>query len=398
MSATIKAHGMDGTLVPPDWAPLSVAELRELLRHFPAVGEPVEIVTVSPRPFSAAGVVATRNAHEIDSRIFVKRHHSSVRDREGLLEEHRFLAHLLAHGASVPRVFETESGETAIQIGDSTFEIHEIPAGIDLYQDAISWTPFQCAAHAQSAGQALARLHLAASDFAAPRRAVRPLVASFTIFASEQPEPALERYLASRPSFANHKGVHSCATQALELLAPFHAELAPHLRALAPLWTHNDLHASNLFWSDTAPSARATSIIDFGLADRTNAVHDIAHAIERNIVEWLVLVNNPAHPDGVPIHLDHLDALLDGYESVRPLSTEEVATLAPMTALCHAEFALSEADYFLGALHSSEEIAAMAYDGWLVGHARWFSSVPGRKLLEFLRSHAASRQPGGASQ
>ena len=160
--------------------------------------------------------------------------------------------------------------------------------------------------------------------------------------------------------------------QALDLLAPFHAELAPLLPALAPLWTHNDLHASNLFWSDREPTdAHATAIIDFGLADRTNAVHDIAHAIERNIVEWLALVNDPAHPDDVPIHLDHLEALLDGYESIRPLTPEEAAALAPMTALCHAEFALSEADYFLGVLHS-EEKAAMAYDGWLVGHARWF--------------------------
>ncbi len=68
---------------------------------------------------------------------------------------------------------------------------------------------------------------------------------------------------------------------------PFHADLAPLLPALTPLWTHNDLHASNLFWSESGPNARATAIIDFGLADRTNAVHDLAHAIERNIVEWL---------------------------------------------------------------------------------------------------------------
>ena len=84
---------------------------------------------------------------------------------------------------------------------------------------------------------------------------------------------------------------------------PFTPSLAPLLPALAPLWTHNDLHASNLFWSDAGPSeshAHATAIIDFGLADRTNAVHDIAHAIERNIVEWLALVNDPAHPDDVP--------------------------------------------------------------------------------------------------
>ena len=67
--------------------------------------------------------------------------------------------------------------------------------------------------------------------------------------------------------------------------------------ALPPLWTHNDLHASNLLWSDAGGDARAMAIIDFGLADRTNAVHDLAQAIERNIVEWITLVNDPTHPE-----------------------------------------------------------------------------------------------------
>ena len=44
--------------------------------------------------------------------------------------------------------------------------------------------------------------------------------------------------------------------------------------ALEPLWTHNDLHASNLLWSAGGDNAQAAAIIDFGLADRTNAVHD----------------------------------------------------------------------------------------------------------------------------
>lgn len=61
-----------------------------------------------------------------------------------------------------------------------------------------------------------------------------------------------------------------------------------------------------------------------------------------------------------------------------------------MTALCHAEFALSEADYFLGVLHSKEK-APMAYDGWLVGHARWFRSPAGRKLLGAIESWTTTR-------
>jgi Ser/Thr protein kinase RdoA (MazF antagonist) len=387
MISTPTVHGMDGKLVPPDWPPLTLDEVRALVAQFPALGRPERILTESPRPFSAAGVVATK-----ESNVFIKRHHQSVRDREGLLEEHRFLAHLLVNGAPVPRVIASASGETAIELGDSLYEVHEIPAGVDLYEEAISWTPFRAAAHAHSAGQALARLHLAARDFTAPPRKPRPLVASFSIFAALDSIAAMARYLGIRPPLARHAAVRVCAAQALDLLTPFHAELAPLLPALAPLWTHNDLHASNLFWSDKSPDARATAIIDFGLADRTNAVHDLAHAIERNIVEWLVLVNDPAHPDNVPIHFDHLDAFLDGYESIRPLSIEEATALAAMTAVCHAEFALSETDYFLGVLHS-EEKAVAAYDGWLVGHAQWFLSNSGRELLDTLRRRAKARNP-----
>jgi Ser/Thr protein kinase RdoA (MazF antagonist) len=89
----------------------------------------------------------------------------------------------------------------------------------------------------------------------------------------------------------------------------------------------------------------------------------------------------------VPVHFDHLEALLDGYESVRPLTAAERTALAPMTALCHVEFALSEADYFAGIL-KSEEKTAMAYDGWLVGHARWFHSQAGERLLEWIAQWA----------
>jgi Ser/Thr protein kinase RdoA (MazF antagonist) len=358
MTATPKAHGMQGDLVAPDWSPLTLDELRSLLAYYPACTEPIQILTVSPRPFSAASVVSTASGQ-----VFIKRHHRAVRNAEGLLEEHRFLAHLHHAGAPVPRVLAAISGETAIELGDWTYEVHEVPAGLDLYQDAISWTPFRTAAHAHAAGRALAQLHRAAQGFAAPRRNPLPLVAGFSIFSAPDPRAAMDSYLAARPSLAADEAVRTCAAQALDLLSPFHARLLPLLPALPPLWTHNDLHASNLLWSDTSANAQATDNIDFGLADRTCAEHDLAQAIERNIVEWLVLVRDPAHPNDVPVHTDHLHALLDGYESVRPLSAAEAAALAPMTALCHAEFALSEADYYLAVLHS-EASARLAYSDY----------------------------------
>ncbi len=399
MSRTAKAHGMDGTLVEPDWPPLTLAEVRALLSRFPGCGEPIRILSVSPRPFSAASVVAAGGR-----RVFIKRHHRTVRDREGLLEEHRFLGYLHTRGAAVPLVFADSSGETAIESGAWTYEVHEAPAGVDLYEDALSWTPFVSAEHARSAGRLLARLRRASQGFATPPRKPRPLVAGFTIFAAADPGAELQRYLAARPALESYLAGHGlcldvcldACLDALNLLAPFHARLLPLLPALAPLWTHNDLHASNLLWSDAGAHAQATAVIDFGLAERTNAVHDLAQAIERNIVEWLALQPNSAHPENVPVHLDHLVALLEGYEQVCPLSAEEAAALGPMTALCHAEFALSEADYFLGVLHS-EEKARVAVEDYLLGHARWFRSAGGGNLLDAIDCWAGQRRRPAAA-
>jgi Ser/Thr protein kinase RdoA (MazF antagonist) len=313
-----------------------------------------------------------------------------VRDREGLLEEHRFMRHLRAHCAPVPQVFANANGETAIEQGEWTYEVHEVPAGVDIYEDALSWTPFHSAAHARSAGRSLAQLHRTAEGFNAPRRKPQPLVASFTIFADINPRIALKRYLSARPALNENALVRENCDEALHLLAPFHAELMPLLPALKPLWTHNDLHASNLLWSDASDNAHATAFIDFGLADRTNAVYDLAQAIERNIVEWLELKPS-TQGEGLPVHLDHLQALLDGYESARPLCEQEAAALAPMTALCHAEFALTEADYFLGALHSEKNTRVCAED-YLVGHALWFRSSGGQELLNAIRQWAAKHE------
>jgi Ser/Thr protein kinase RdoA (MazF antagonist) len=136
-------------------------------------------------------------------------------------------------------------------------------------------------------------------------------------------------------------------------------------------------------WSSSGDDAKVTGIIDFGLADRTNAVHDLATAIERNIVEWLRIED----PDAAVVHFDHLDALLAGYHELAPLSYEEARALAAMLPLVHCEFALSETDYFLSVLHAPEK-ACLAYEGYFIGHARWFLTEQGQRLLDHLERWA----------
>ena len=386
MTETAKAHGMDGTLVEPDWPPLTEGEVCAVLEQVAECEGPYAIETVSPRPFSAASVVRTAAG-----RVFVKRHARAVRDAEGLAEEHRFMEHLRRHGCSVPRVLRTRAGASAVEHGAWSYEVHETPRGVDLYEDAISWTPFRCAAHAREAGRALARLHRSAEGWDAPARKARPLVASFTIFAAQDAAKAMAEYLHARASLRGDAETRAHCDAALEALEPFHAELRPLLKDLKPLWTHNDLHASNLFWSGAGEDARATAVIDFGLADRTNAVHDLALALERNCVEWLTLMVRPEAENEVAVQMDHVTALLEGYEETRPLTDAEAAALAPMMALCHAEFALTEADYFLGVLHAREKARLASWD-YLVGHARWLRSAGGAWMLDGLRRRAERRR------
>lgn len=381
MSQKSKSHGMDGTLTDVDWRPLTLSEVRSLLAEYPACGKVEHIVTRSPRPFSAASVVETSAG-----RVFVKRHHRTVRDAEGLAEEHHFMAQLRARGVEVPEVYGTARGVSTVERDEWIYEVHSLPAGFDSYQEAFSWTPFKSTEHARSAGEALAQLHTAAGGYDAPARKAQPLVGSFSIFAAEHADAGLQRYLDARPALNNAISRQN-TLHALEVLAPFHEELKPHLQGIAPLWTHNDFHPSNLFWSGNTGDAKVTAVMDFGLSDRTNAVHDLAVAIERSIVEWLALPVGSKGDIALPIHFDHLEALLEDYAAIRPLSDAEAAALAPMLALCHAEFALSEADYFLGVLKSDEK-ARMADDWYLVGHARWFRSQHGCSLLDFLRRWA----------
>src|SRR5258705_351250 len=172
---------------------------------------------------------------------------------------------------------------------------------------------------------------------------------------------------------------------------------APLLAGLPRQWGHGDWHPSNLTWTSAGPDAVVAGVFDFGLANRTFAVHDLATALERATVSWLDLADpdlaNPeltglgrAAPDGFPPHgpgpgraeadLDAIDAFLDGYESVRPLTRAEAAALPEVVAVVHVDYALAEVEYFADVV-SSPANADLAYDDYLLGHAAWFASPDG---------------------
>lgn len=373
------AHGLGLDPVAADWPALKERDVQRLLLDYPQLGELHSLHWHSPRPFSAAGLISTSSGP-----LFVKRHHHSVREAAWLEEEHRLIAHLRAHGAPVAEILTNRHGHTATAQDEWTYEIHRIAEGVDLYRDALSWSPFQSLAHAHAAGAALARLHLAAEGFAAPAREAEVLLVNARLIAQDDPLAAIEAAIQAQPALATYLHDKDWHAQLTEWLLPRHATLLPLLKQQAPLWTHNDWHASNLLWSSDSADAVVTSVLDFGLADRTFALFDLANAIERNSVPWLDLDTGGS----APADLQAIDALLVGYHSVKPLSATDIQTLAALLPLVHIDFAFSEIAYFEGVVQSTSS-ADVAYHAYLIGHLHWFNGAEGQRLL----NHLAQVQP-----
>src|ERR1700754_1310425 len=246
-------HGLAGDELPPDWPPLTLVEVDVLLRRFPGLGTVEALRWRSPRPLSAAGLVQTAGGE-----VFVKRHHRSVRSASTLAEEHRFAAHLQERGIPVPRVFKGIDGESAVAIDEWVYEVHEPARGTDVYRDAFSWSPIGAVDHARTAGEMLARLHVAARDFRAPQRSTHVLVARAEILSSPDPLGAIAADLPSRPALDAYLRERDWRGEIAEAIAPWHARAAVCISRQPRLWTHGDWHVSNLCWSDAGDDARIT--------------------------------------------------------------------------------------------------------------------------------------------
>lgn len=368
-----RVQGLNNDEVPADWPAISPREIAWLAGRFPQLHGATAPLWHSPRPMSAAALV-----EGAAGRVFVKRHHHSVRDAATLGEEHRFIAHLAAAGVPVVQLLRDRDGTTAIEHDGWTYELHAAGRGEDRYRDAVSWTPLTDTAQARNAGRMLARLHQAAASYHAPQRGTHLLVARDDLIRSHDPIAALIADLGNRPGLARYLARIPWEEQLRGIVLPWHAGLAERLHDEPRLWAHNDWHASNLLWQGDTVS----TVLDFGLASPTSALFDLATAIERNAVAWLELERGAD-----AVRIDTALALLDGYRQVLPLSATRVHLLADLLPVVQLDFALSEVEYFEGVTGSTAN-ADVAWQPFLLGHAQWFGSAEGQALLAAL--HAAA--------
>jgi Ser/Thr protein kinase RdoA (MazF antagonist) len=336
----------------------------------------------SPRPLSSAAIIDLHDRAE-ESRggaVFIKRHHRTVRTAVQLEEEHRFLEHLRVASAPVSRVLRRPDAGSAGALGDFTYEVHDLGAGVDLYRDAVSWSPFLEDAHARAAGAALGALHRAARGYEAPARVPTPLISNDRIINAEDPLAAIDELVAQQPALQAYLREHDWREDIGAAISAFHPHYSALVPQLTPLWAHNDWHASNLLWTESAGDAAVATVLDFGLSDRTSAIYDLATAIERNTIPWLdIHEGQPGAAD-----LPRVTGLLEGYLGEANLSAVEREAVVAVLPIVHVGYALSEIDYFYGTTRSITN-ADLAYQAFLLGHCRWFLGVEGSRLLAHIR-------------
>ena len=362
--------GMGTTrMAAPDWPPLTLGEINAVLSG--GTGDvartAVKIEWRSPRPLSATVLVRIDDG----AALVVKRVPVVLRNAQALAEEHAFMDHLRAQGIPIPEVWSRTHGEFS-------YEFQVPGVGADLYRGAFSWSPYLSIGQAAAAGAMLARMHCAAVGYDAPARPVRPLEATLcTDLVAD-----VERHAAARPALGAFLRERDWRADLGGVAVPPPVDPS----GLQALWTHNDWHGSNLLWrgDDTVGA-----VFDFGLANRTTAVFDLATAIERFAVDWIALRDTGA----ARIHTDQLAAFLRGYCDIRPLTSRERAALPEIFPLAQVHYQLSEIDYFLSVLpRPNIENAEIAYRSYFLGHLRWMKSAAGRALCDLLR-HIPAR-PG----
>ncbi|WP_227979905.1 phosphotransferase enzyme family protein [Nocardia spumae] len=347
-------------LVAPDFPALSATEAAAVLDESGVA----RIEWRSRRPLSSTARVRRSDG----TAVVVKRMPSALRDPETLAPEHDFADHLRVRGIPIPRM-------SSVRRGAFTYEIQELGIGADRYRDEFSWSPYHSVPEAVSAGAMLARLHLAAIGFEAPQRPPHPLLAAVSTDAVR----TIEQYIAARPEVGRFLADLDWRSDWERPLPDDrrHAggELARRIAELPPLWTHNDWHPTNLLWT----GAEVSSVLDFGLANRTVAIFDLATAIERFAVDWLAPVPHP-------VRADQLRAFLRGYNGIRPLEATERELLPDLFPLVHVAYELSEMDYFL-TIPPRRQVrrARIAYRNYFLGRSAWAASAEGKAFTTMLR-------------
>jgi len=284
---------------------LGAEDLARLIAHYD-VGELVMAKGIAEGVSNSNWLVETTGAGHSGTRFILTLYERRI-DYADLPYFLDLLDHLAGKGCPVPRTMHDRSGASYRMVEGKAAALIEFLPGVSPTRPT--------AAQARSVGAVLAQLHLAARDFPLARANGMDFAASSAI---------LDACTAARLATI-HPDLPA-------MLDPAHQAAALDLATLPASQTHTDLFPDNVLMLDE----QVTGLIDFYFACTGPMVLDLAvtHAA------WCFDRDN--------CYLPALGAaLLEGYESVRPLESAERALFADIAKGACLRFVASRAEDWL---------------------------------------------------
>lgn len=383
MTKTTLGHGMSGELETKDWHNITQSDLEALKIHYTALQGNIEILWNSPRPFSSAALIRVNKQHI----FFIKRSDKRFRSTQDIEEEHQFIVHLASKQIPVPNIVPTSLGTTALQQASWTYELHYKAKGQDLYANHHSWQPFLCHEHANEAGKIQAKMHLAAQSFSVKKeRAAQFLVSNQRLLEAKDITLAIKNKISASSALSQYFKETALRSDFLEQTKVLHQSIYDEFKKVPKIWTHNDLHASNIFWKENGEIA---TVIDFGLSDFNSAVYDFTVAVERNFFDWLQL----SHSQSIDVDFDGLKVFCLSYIKTLGYVPSWLSLVPELLGIIHLDFAFSELEYFVGITQNLKHADA-AYFDWIIAHTAWFFSDAGQDFIAELKTFITQVKAG----
>lgn len=263
---------------------------------------------------------------------FTKLESLADRSEDDLRLEHHIVNHLHGQGFPTPAVQPTTEGRTWMPVGDQRLVITALAAGEDRYGAAPVFASFGSRQEAREAGRRLAHLHRLAPDL--PPGSARPwrgMTAQCQLLADVDADATLARWRRDQPALTarfDEPGVQDRFRRYLE------ARLAEVAQSASPWPTgviHGDFIKRNLFWDGD----RIVAVIDFGLWNVGPWLLDLALAMIPCGFDWPELLAGRGE-----VRVADLQAMVAGYDEVRPLDDGERASLQHLLPLARLEFYL----------------------------------------------------------
>ena len=377
-------HSEKLKVVKPVLEPMELDEIKKIVSdHYPEAGIPERKLGDGSRPYSASSLFQS-----CSGQYFLKKRNKAWRSRGDIFWKHSIIEHLCSKGFPTPPLVLNGGGETLTETCDHYYELFHRAEGEDIYHDYHSWMPFIESGHATSAGEALARFHLALEDYdksGRPRPGTiieKPMTARFDMAFSPDLPAALACRIAESPVLSAFFDGKRGKADLLPLLLPFQQDMPACRDEIRPWITHGDWHANNLFFR----GGRVSSVIDFHLTDLSFRLYDLAVALDRNCIRWLDIQDG--RNDAV--RFDLIGLFLDGYNSVFPIDEDELKFLSILLPVHQLDLAVSNIEYYFG-FEQNRARADWVYDVYLTGHLSFYQKSAGREIIEFIENHNFGR-------